>query len=181
MGFLVQAQFLFNCSSEAAKVKLRLKKPISVPPQSAVCMTVRVDQSLSTGGEYLFVGQCSNDMEICDSLIRPFTETEIPVYVRNRSDRLITVHRRSVIGYVEQLQHVESHQAEPVSGGCDGQDGAAAEVSTVSADDGRYVGKTTDQVLSEFVVGPPVTGPQRDKLAALLSSFPEYFPAGTQI
>ena len=37
---LSRHNFLFNCSSESATVKLRLKQTVSVPPQSAVCMTV---------------------------------------------------------------------------------------------------------------------------------------------
>lgn len=176
--FLSKHNFLFNCSSsQTAKVKLRLKKAVSVPPQSAVCMTVRVDRSLVQGEEYLFVGQGSNNIEICDSLIQPFTESEIPVYVRNRSDRLITLHRRSVIGYAEQLEQLELRQPEP-AGGSGGGERVTAAVHTVSADDGRYLGKTTDEVLSEFVVGSAITGSQRDKLAALLTSFPEVFSRG---
>ena len=139
-------------------------------------MKVKVDQSLSEDTEYLFVGQCSNNVEICDTLIRPFSDAEIPVYVRNRSDRLITLHRRSVIGYAERVEPVELRQSEPGVRG--GGFGVAAKVNTVSADDGRFVGKTTAEVLSEFVVGPPVTASQRDKLAALLSSFPEVFSRG---
>ena len=179
--FLSKHNFVFNCSpSESVKVKLRLKKAVSVPPHSAICMTVKVDQSLCEEDEYLFVGQRSNNIEICDALLKPFSAVEIPVYVRNRSDRLITIHRRSVIGYAERVEHVELHQTEPVRGGCmgPGGTGVAAEVNTVSADDGRFVGKTTDEVLSEFVVGSPITPSQRDKLAALLSSFPEVFSRG---
>ena len=71
---LSRHNFLFNCSpSESATVKLRLKQIVSVPPQSAMCMTVKIDQPLCDGGEYLFVGQLSNNVDICDLLIRPFT------------------------------------------------------------------------------------------------------------
>ena len=135
-----------------------------------MCMTVKVDQSLSDEDEYLFVGQRSNNVEICDSLLRPFSCVEIPVYIRNRTDHLITIHRRSVIGYVERVQPVDLHQSAPAESSS--RHMAAGEVNAVSADDGRHMGKTTDEVLSEFVVGSPITGPQRDKLAGLLSSFP---------
>ena len=168
-----------DCSMErgAAKLKLRIKKPVSVPPRSALCLSVKVDRPLSCDAEYVFVGQQSNDMEICDSLIRPFSDTEIPIYVRNRSDRVITVHRRSVIGYAERVEHFEPCAPEPA------ERDTAAEVNAVStdavsADDGRYVGKSADDILSEFVVGEPLSCAQRDKLASLLRSFPEVFSRG---
>ena len=51
-------------------------------------------------------------------------------------------------------------------------------MNAVSADDGRFVGKSTDEILTEFLVGDPITGTQRDKLAVLLASFPEVFSRG---
>ena len=95
---------------------------------------MKVDQALSCDSEYVFVGQQSNEMEICDSLITPFSEKEIPLYIKNRSDRVITVHRRSVIGFVERVDHVEQHAPEPAI-----RDAEAVEVNAVSADDGRYI------------------------------------------
>ena len=79
------------------------------------------------------------------------------------------------------MEQVELRQPEPAAGGGGGGDGDAAEVNTLSADDGRYMGKTTDEVLSEFVFGSAITGSQRDKFPALLTSFRSYFLAGTQI
>ena len=140
--FLSSNSVIMNCSSErSAKLKIRIKKPVSVPPRSAMCLSVKVDQPLSCDAEYVFVGQQSNEMEICDSLFTPFSETEIPVYIRNRSERVITVHRRSVIGYVERVEHVESRAPEPAD-----RDAAAVEVNAVSADVSRFVGKSTDDV-----------------------------------
>lgn len=171
--FLTANSVIMNCSArQVDKIKVRSKKPVSVPPRSAVCLSVKIDTPLVSDAEYLFVGQQSNDIEICDSLIKPFAETEIPIYVRNRSERTITIHRRSVIGYIERVEHVEPKAPEPA------ERGDAAEVNAVSADDGRFVGKSTDDVLAEFMVGEPLSASQRDKLASLLSSFPEVFSRG---
>lgn len=177
--FLSANHVVLNCSPKhTAKIKLRLKKPVNVPPHSAVCMAVKVDQPLPEG-EYLFVGQCTSNVEVSDSLLTPFSETEIPVYIRNRSDRSITVHRRSVIGYAESVDHVETCDGEPAASDAATVTGdGTAEVNAVSADDGRFVGKATQEILSEFVVGEPISGSQRDKLASLLSSFPEVFSRG---
>ena len=173
--FLSKNKVLINCSpDQEVRFKLRIKKPVSVPPYSAVCLTVRVDQELSCDEEYLFVGQRSANVEVCDSLIKPFSATEIPIYVRNRSDRTITLHRRSVIGYVEDVGSVEPCEPCP----SEVADDPAVYVNAISSDDGRYIGKATDEILSEFVVGGCIGVSQRDKLAALLSSFPELFSRG---
>lgn len=178
--FLSANHVVLNCSpSQSAKIKLRLKKAVNVPPHSAVCLEVKVDQSLPDS-EYLFVGQRSSNVEVADALLRPISDNVIPIYIRNRTAQLITMHRRSVIGYVEVVTDVDEcedmaaaapESREPV-------DEAAVEVNAVSADDGRFVGKGTDEILSEFVVGEPITGAQRDKLAALLASFPGAFSRG---
>ena len=164
--FMSENGVVLNCSSDASRFKVRAKKPISVPARSAVCLNVKIDRPVCATGEYLFVGQCSNEVEICDSLLTPFSENEIPLYVRNRSDRVITIHRRRVIGYLESVEPVESEPAEPVQ---------QAEVNAVSADDSRFVGKSTSDILSEFVVGEPLSVSQRDRLADLLRSYPEIF------
>ena len=137
------------------------------PPDRA---RVKVDQTLSTNGEYLFVGQRSNDFEVADALIRPFSESEIPLYARNRSDRVITAHRRSVIGFIERFEHVDTRTPDHTD---------SFEVNAVSADDGRFLGSSSaDDVLGEFVIGEPLSAGQRDKLASLLRSFPEVFSRG---
>ena len=112
--YLSQNGVILNCSSDQApKVKVRTKKPINIPAKSALCLSVKIDQSLSDEGEYLFVGQQLNDIEVCDALITPFSDDEIPIYVRNRSERVVTIHRRSVIGYVERVEHVETCDPKP--------------------------------------------------------------------
>ena len=174
--FMTASGVVLNCSpSETIRCKVRVKKPISVPARSAMCLSVKVDQHVCTSEEYLFVGQRSNEVEICDSLLKPFSETEMPLYVRNRSDRVITIHRRSVIGYVERVEPVLTETPEP---GERAASERAAEVNAVSADDGRFVGKSTSGILSELVVGEPLSAPQRDRLAALLRSYPEVFSRG---
>ena len=164
--FMSENGVVLNCSPDASQIKVRTKKPISVPARSAVCLNVKVDRPVCVAEEYLFVGQSSNDVEICDSLLTPFSETEIPLYVRNRSDRVITIHRRSVIGYLESVEPVEAEPVERVE---------EAQVNAVSADDSRFVGKSTSDILSEFVVGEPLSATQRDRLADLLRSYPEIF------
>ena len=99
--FMSKNNMILNCSTEQpVKLKVRVKRPVSIPPRSAVCLSVKVDQTLCSDGEYLFLGQKSNDFEAADALIRPFSESEIPLYARNRSDHVITIHRRSVIGFI---------------------------------------------------------------------------------
>ena len=176
--FLSESNAVLNCSPrQEAKLKLRIKKPVSVPPRSAVCLTVKVDQTLSDGEEYLFVGQRVNNVEICDALLKPFSACEIPLYVRNRSDQLVTIHRRSVLGYVECVNHAFGPIPENSSPGAN-SGSAAAEVNAVSADDGQFLGMGTEDVLSGFVLGELVTGPRREKVAALLRSFPGVFSRG---
>ena len=87
----------------------------------------------------------------------------------NRSDRVITVHRRSVIGFIERVEHVDTRTPD---------DTDSFEVNAVSADDGRFLGSSADDVLGEFVIGEPLSAGQRDKLASLLRSFPEVFSRG---
>lgn len=173
--FLSQNNYVLNCSSKRnARIKLRAKKAVTVPPGTATCLTVKVDQPLSCDEEYLFVGQRSNNLEICDSLVKPFGSHEIPVYIRNRSEHLITIHRRSVIGYAETVGKLD----EKSGNSCASGNVPTAAVNAVSSDDGRFVGKTAEEVLSEFVVGDAISGAQRDKLAALLQAFPEAFSRG---
>ena len=53
--FLSANHVVLNCSpSQSAKIKLRLKRAVNVPPHSAVCLEVKVDQSLP-GSEYLLL------------------------------------------------------------------------------------------------------------------------------
>ena len=106
--FMSRSNMILNCSTEqSVKLKVRVKRPVSIPPRTAVCLSIKVDQRLSTEDEYLFLGQRSNDFEAADALIRPFSEFEMPLYARNRSDRVITIHRRSVIEFIERVEHVE--------------------------------------------------------------------------
>ena len=144
-----------------------------------MCLEVKVDQTLSTA-EYLFVGQRSSNVEVADALLTPLSDDVIPVYIRNRTNQLITMHRRSVIGYIERVDDVEMSDgaAAAVDESREPAGEAGIEVNAVSADDGRFVGKCTDEILSEFVVGDAITGVQRDKLAGLLASFPDVFSRG---
>ena len=166
--FLQAHHVIVDCSPSDAsrRIKLRISKPVSVPAQTAVCVNIKIDQKLLNDREYLMIGQCSDNLEIHDSLFQPFSDREIPVYVRNRTDKLVTLHRRSVIGFVELLEGGidfcdKSDDAEP---------GPAMESNAVSGDDGQFLGESTDEVLSRFVIGDQVTGRERDGLAALLKS-----------
>ena len=44
---------ILNCSTkQPVKLKVRVKRPVSIPPRSAVRLSVKVDQTLSTNGEF---------------------------------------------------------------------------------------------------------------------------------
>ena len=118
--FLNSNHVVLNCSPRYSdKIKLRLKKPVNVPPHSAVCLDIKVDQTLCDA-EYLFVGQRSTNLEVADALLTPISDNVIPVYIRNRTSQLVTLHR-SVIGYAERVDDVE--MCESAAGG---REGAAA-------------------------------------------------------
>ena len=166
--FLQANHVVVDCSPSDAtrRIKLRISKPVSVPAQTAMCISVKIDRKLASDREYLMVGQCSGNLEIHDSLIKPFGDREIPVYVRNRTDKLVTLHRRSVVGFVEMLEEKIDFVTEPEIAESD----SVVENNAVSADDGQFLGESTDEVLSRFEVGEQVTGQQRDELATLLKS-----------
>lgn len=186
----------FSTRQPGPKTKIRITKAVSVPARTAMCVNVKIDQTLSNEHDYLLVGQCSDYVEVQDAVIRPIVTREIPIYIRNRTDRLVTFHRRSVIGFVEKFEsdagcfpvNVSTHDQassfhdDPTVNSVSVESGsprtapeATQSQHAVSADDSRFFGASTDQILSEFEVGDQIVGPHRDKLAELLKANPEVF------
>ena len=58
-----------------------------------------------------------------------------------------------------------------------GESGAAGrgDHQAVSADDSRFLGASTDEILANFEVGDQISDQHRDKLAGLLRCYPEVF------
>ena len=85
--FLQSNRVILDCSDVTGQVKVRLRKPVRVPPRSVLCLCIRTDRELSADSEYVLTGQKSERVEIMDALIKPYSSREIPLVVRNRSDR----------------------------------------------------------------------------------------------
>lgn len=188
----------FSLQPHSAKIKIRIFKPVSVPAYTAMCVNVRIDQDLSPEHDYLLVGQYSDHVEIQDAVIRPLSKREIPIYIRNRTDQLITFHRRSVIGFVERFEgdadcfpvptpgSDRSSPDAPTVNAVSSDVGVTETVAgvgmccehAVSADDSRFLGASTDDVLDHFCIGDQITGQHCDKLATLLKSQSEVFSRG---
>ena len=130
---------------------------------------MRRDAELSTDLDYVLTGQRSDQIEITDALIRPYSTREIPLYVRNRSDRFVTLHRRNVIGYLQPTDGAD------ITLPRDTDTPDTAEVNAVSASDGQFLGLEPEEVLARFQIGDEVKGPSREKVASLLQSFPGVF------
>ena len=167
--FLKAHRMVMECSDVTGQVKLRLKKPVRVPPRSISCLCVRTDAELSTDSDYVLTGQRSDRIEITDALIRPYSSREIPLYVRNRSDRFVTLHRRDVIGYLQPTDGAD------ITLPRDTGTPETAETNAVSASDGQFLGMESEDILARFQVGEEIKGSNREKVASLLQSFPDVF------
>ena len=167
--FLKAHRVVMECSDVTGQVKLRLKKPVRVPPRSISCLCVRTDAELSTDSDYVLTGQRSDRIEITDALIRPYSSREIPLYVRNRSDRFVTLHRRDVIGYLQPTDGAD------ITLPRDTGTPETAETNAVSASDGQFLGMESEDILARFQVGEEIKGSNREKVASLLQSFPDVF------
>ena len=168
--FFLANRLILDFSDTSGQVKLRLNKPIRVPPRSVSCVSVRADVDLSVDSDYVLTGRQSDQIEITDSLIRPFSSREIPLCVRNRSDRFVTLHRRDVVGYLQPSDGAEITDIFPRDRDFDETDAAetqdTAETNAVSAsDDGFRLGMDSDEILSHFDVGDEVRGANREKVA----------------
>lgn len=177
--FFLANRLLLDFSDTSGQVKIRLKKPIRIPPRSVSCISVRTDRDLSVDSDYVLTGRQSDQIEITDLLIRPFSNREIPLCVRNRSDRFVTLHRRDVVGYLQPSDGADVADIFPRDGDSDEMDATetldTAETNAVSASDGQFLGMDSDEILSHFTVGDEVKGANREKVAKLVQSFPEVF------
>ena len=173
--FLQSNRVILDCSDVTGQVKVRLKKPVRVPPRSVLCLCIRTDQELSADSEYVLTGQRSGRVEIMDALIKPYSSREIPLVVRNRSDRFVSLHRRDVVGYLQPADGANVTDAVPRSTHCTDTDTPVT--NAVSSSDAQFLGMDTEEILSQFSVGEQVSGASRDKLASLLRSFSGVFSA----
>lgn len=159
---------VLDCSDVSGQVKVRLKRPVRIPPKSVSCLCVKTDQPMTADSDYVFTGQRCGQIEFTDALVSPYSVHEMPLMVRNRSDRFITLHRRDVVGYLQPASGVDVSGAAP-------PDDDIFETNGVSAGDSRFVGKEPEEILEQFKVGEQLKGPTREKVASLLQSFPEVF------
>ena len=173
--FMKENHVTLDCSDVSGQVKIRIKKPVRVPPRSVSCLSVRIDKELCVDSDYVLTGQRSDQIDITDSLLRPFSPHEIPLYVRNRSDRFVTLHRRDVIGYLQPADGADISDVSLPSTDADETDDNPAETNGVSASDGQFLCQDTDDVLAQFEIGEEIKGTHRDKVARLLRSFPGVF------
>ena len=169
--FLQLNRAVLDCSDVSEQFKLKLQKPVRVPPRSVSCLCVKTNCILSPDSSYVLTGQRSEDIEITDSLIKPYTARQMPITIRNRSDRFITLRRRDVVGYLQPLDGagvVEPELPQPSDGagvaGSAFHDETDHEVNAVSSSDNQFLGLASHEVLAEFNVGGEVTGPAREKL-----------------
>ena len=158
---------VLDCSNVSGRVKVRLKRPVRIPPKSVSCLCVKTDQPLTAEVDYVFTGQQGGQIEFTDALVRPYSGHEMPLMVRNRSDRFVNLRRRDVIGYMQLASGVDVTDVPP--------DDSVFETNAVSAGDSKFLGKGTDEILELFKVGEGLKGSSREKLASLLQSFPEVF------
>ena len=101
--FLHLNRAVLDCSDVSEQFKLKFQKPVRVPPRSVSCLCVKTNCILSPDSSYVLTGQRSEDIEITDSLIKPYTARQIPITIRNRSDRFITLRRRDFVAYLQPL------------------------------------------------------------------------------
>ena len=167
--FLQLNRAVLDCSDVSGQFKLKLQKPIRVPPRSVSCVCVKTNCVLSSDACYVLTGQRSGDIEITDSLVRPYTARQIPLTIRNRSDRFVTLRRRDVVGYLQPLDGAGVTESVAFS------DEDEHEINAVSSSDNQFLGLSTEEVLDKFKVGSEFTGPAREKLGSLLQSFPDVF------
>ena len=173
--FMQKNHVTLDCSDASGQLKIRIKKPVRIPPRSVSCLSVRIDKELCVDSDYVLTGQRSDQIDITDSLLRPFAPHEIPLYVRNRSDRFVTLHRRDVIGYLQPADGADISDVSPPPTDTDETDDNPAEVNGVSASDGQFLGQDADDILAQFEIGEEIKGTNRDKVAKLLRSFSDVF------
>ena len=169
MGFFLRLnRAVLDCTDVSGQFKLKLQKPVRVPPRSVSCLCVKTSCTLSPDISYVLTGQRSDDIEITDCLIKPYTARQIPITIRNRSDRFITLRRRDVVGYLQPLDGAGVAEATF-------HDETEHEVNAVSSSDNQFLGQSPEAVLAKFKVGDEITGSAKEKLRSLLQTFPEFF------
>ena len=80
--FLQLNRAVLDCSDVSGQFKLKLQKPIRVPPRSVSCLCVKTNCVLQPDTCYVLTGQRSDDIEITYCLVKPYTARQIPITIR---------------------------------------------------------------------------------------------------